>query len=544
MILAAVMVAGFPARVGPATDVGWPVYGGNLQGHRFSTLTGINAETVSGLQPAWSRVLGPPASMEGTPLIAADTMYVTTGRNQVYALDAATGDVRWSYQYPDPDQGSPCCGRDSRGVALTEDLVIMPTLDAHLIALDRRTGVVRWTAEVGPWEQNYSITSPPLYVDGLIITGMSGGESATRGFLAAYDPKTGREVWRTSTIPKKGDPAYVSWQMSGLREPLGAPTWITGTYDPESDTVYWGTGNPDPDFNPSAFSGMDLLYSDSMLALDPRSGHIKWHYKYTPRDFYDYDGVNEDVVVDLPIHGKVVKAIAHADRDGYLFVIDRTTHKPLFVDGFSDHITWATIERTTGIVHLDPRIQYAAASMQTDIPFAPATNGGKNWQPTAYDPTTHVFVIPGEEATGILHPTLTPVNPTPGAHNAGTFSTQSHMEGSLTAYDLTTGKRLWKTHTVRPQAGGLLIAGGLVFDPWIDGYLVAYDERTGNEVWRSPRIRDGGITAPPVTYSVNETQYVALEVGLGGLFQRSQVDEPYFKTIKPDSAIYVFKLPH
>jgi PQQ-dependent dehydrogenase (methanol/ethanol family) len=423
-VVAAIGVASAGTGRMPATaqSTEWPTYGNTDDGHRFSPLTGITAATVGTLKLAWSKQLGPPVSMEGTPIVKGDTMYVTTGGGALYALDARTGATKWSYTYENKDQGKPCCGKDSRGVTLVDDLVIMPTLDAHLIALDAKTGAVRWSTAVVNWALGYAITSPPVLADGLLITGMAGGEFPTRGFVAALDPKTGKEVWRTYTVPTAGDPLAATWQMADGKSPHGGPTWIPGTFDKQLDTVYWGVGNPNPDFDPSAFKGSDLLYTDSLLAIDPHTGKIKWHYKYTRRDFYDYDGVNEAVLVDLPIDGKVVKALAHADRDGFLFVLDRTNGKVVYVEPFVDKVTWAQIDRTTGAVHLNPEIQ-AAAAAGTPVAFAPVSLGGKNWQPTAYDPVKHIFVIPAQEQTGMLYPTKTPDIPDEGVANTGKFST-------------------------------------------------------------------------------------------------------------------------
>jgi len=542
--LLALASAGALRAQASAQSAEWPVYGNTEDGHRFSPLTGITAASVGSLKLAWSKQLGPPVSMEGTPIVKGDTMYVSTGGGALWALDARTGATKWSYVYENKDQGKPCCGKDSRGVTLVNDLVIMPTLDAHLIALDVKTGAVRWSTALVDWSKGYAITSPPLLADGLLITGMAGGEFPTRGFLAALDPKTGKEVWRTYTVPTLDDPLAAGWGMSPGKKPAGGPTWITGTFDKQLDTVYWGVGNPNPDFDPSAFSGLDLLYTDSMLAIDARTGKIKWHYKFTPRDFYDYDGVNEAVLVDLPMNGKIVKALAHADRDGYMFVLDRTNGKVIYIQPFVDHVTWAQIERTTGVVHLSPEIQ-AAAAAGTAVPFAPVSLGGKNWQPTAYDPVKHIYVIPAQENTGILHPSKTPDTPDEGVSNTGTFSTPAgSYAGSVVAYDLTTGQQLWKLHTVEGQAGGVMIAGGLVFDSEVQGDIQAIDEQTGKVVWTSPKMGNGGITAPPITYSVDGTQYLAVEVGEGGLWPRIAAKETYMQGIQPDSAVYVFALPH
>ncbi len=536
-----------PARAADTAAGGtgdWPTYGGNLAAHRASALDGITPATVTALVPAWHKRLGKPVSMEGTPIVRDGVMYVTTGFAHVFAFDAASGAKKWDYAYPSAMRARGCCNVNNRGVTLVGDLVVTPTFDAHLVALDAATGKVRWNTEVAPYAQSYTITSPPLLADGVLITGVGGGEYGNRGFIAGYDPRTGKQLWRTYTAPAPSSPLAKTWHLRAGTTPRGAPTWLPGTYDPELRTVYWGVGNPNPDFDPTAFAG-DALYSDCTLALDPRSGRVKWYHKYTSSDYFDYDAVSEPVLADLPMpDGTTVKAIAHADRDGYLFVLDRTNGKLVYAVPFVDRVNWAKIDRD-GTVHPNRAI-YAAARAMRPFYYTPGTEGGHNWQPVAYDAGKHVLVIPVFESSNVMNPKASPAKPTLAGFNIGgifSFKKGELLHGSIVAFDLTTGQRLWKTHFQSPPAGGLLLTGGLVFAGEPEGKLVALDEGSGKIVWSSPTL-SSSVSAPPVTYAVNGTQYVAVEAGKSGLLPIFYPTvTPWLKSVKDASDIYVWKLP-
>ncbi len=522
----------------------WLVYGRDLSGQRFSPLTQIDPSTVGGLTTAWTKTLGAPVSMEGTPIVSNGVMYVTTGKSAVFALDAKSGKTLWSYIYPLPASALPesCCNSDNRGVTLYEDEVIYGTLDAHLIALDAKTGKVRWKATVANNLDGYAITSPPLPVKNMVITGVGGGEYPTRGFIAAYDATTGKQLWKQYTIPGPDDEGYDSWKVPGTAKRGGGPTWLPGTYDPKSDTLFWGTGNPNPDFDADGTAG-SLLYTSGLLALDPSNGAKKWFYQFTPHNIWDYDGVNEPMLVDVPIHGETVPAIAHADRNGYLYLLNRESGKLIYAVPFLDKITWGKVDRTSGKITFNADIQAKAAARQPYTVF-PSVIGGKNWEPDAYDPGHHILFIPALESSITLIPDKKS-NPAPkkGAFNFGGGFTAAHFAGSLSAWDLTTGKMLWKKHFHSPAFGGALATGGgIVYVGQMEGVLQGYDELTGKLVWQKKTA--SGITAPPVSYTVDGQQYIAVEVGIGGvvpLFFMASV--PWLKTVPPASMVYTFKLP-
>jgi PQQ-dependent dehydrogenase (methanol/ethanol family) len=522
----------------------WLVYGRDLGGQRFSPAKEIDASTIGRLTTVWTKTLGPGVSMEGTPIVAGGVMFVTTGKNAVFALDAKSGKTLWSYAYPLPASALPeaCCNSDNRGVTLINDEVIFGTIDAHLVALDMKTGKVRWNVKVAHNPNGYAITSPPLPVKNMVITGVGGGEYPTRGFIAAYDAANGKQLWKQYTIPGPDDEGSDTWKIAGTATRGGGPTWLPGTYDPKSDTLYWGTGNPNPDFDALGTSG-DLLYTSGLLALDPNTGAKKWFYQFTPHNIWDYDGVNEPMLVDVPIDGATVHAIAHADRNGYLYLLNRDTGKLIYAEPFLDKVTWGKVDRTTGKITFDPAIM-AAAKARRPYTVYPSIIGGKNWEPDAYDPDHHILFIPALESSIQLIPDQkSNMAPKAGAFNFGGGFAAAHLPGSLSAWDLTSGKRLWKRHFRSPAfSGALATGGGIVFIGQMDGELQGYDELSGKLVWQKKT--PSGITAPPMSYTIDGRQYVSVEVGIGGvvpMFFMSSV--PWLKDVPKASMVYTYALP-
>jgi alcohol dehydrogenase (cytochrome c) len=528
----------------PQEPTSWLTYGRDLGASRYSPLTQIDTSNAHSLTLAWKKTLGPPITMEGTPVVNNGIEYVTTGTAAVFALDAATGKTIWSYKYNLATSSYPkaCCNVDNRGVTLSGDKVILPTLDAHLIALDAKTGKVDWITKVAEVDDAYTITSPPLPVKGLLLTGVGGGEYPTRGFIAAYSADTGKLVWKTYTIPAKGEPGYDTWQIPGGAARGGAPTWLPGTYDVSRNTVYWGTGNPNPDWDAHGTKGK-LLYSSSTIALDADTGKLKWYYQYTPHNIFDYDSVSEATLVDVPVNGVMTAALAHADRNGYLYVLNRDTGKLIYAVPFLDKITWAKVDRNTGAITLNAAIQNAAMARKPYVVY-PSIIGGKNWEPTAYDPQHHLLFIPALESSITVVPVLkTDLNPKKGAFNMGAGFGAATWKGSLSAWDLTTGKRVWKVYSSLPNFGGALVTGGgVVYNGLMNGQFSAYDEMTGAKLWSMTAA--SGINAPPMTFSAGGQQYVSIEVGLGGVFPLFFLKTaPELAKIKPASMIYTFKLP-
>ncbi len=520
----------------------WLWYGRDLSAQRYSPLAAIDKSSVSKLTLAWKRTLGPAVAMEGTPIVSNGTMYVTTGNATVWALDAVTGAKKWTYVYPLPASSLPraCCDTDNRGVTLSGNKVIVGTLDAHLVALDAATGKVLWNTTVAPTSRAYSITSPPLPIRNMVVTGAGGGEYTTRGFLAAYDVNTGKQIWRHYTIPGPGEPGYDTWKVKGVAARGGVPTWLPGTYDPKLDTIFWGTGNPNPDWDANSLAG-SLLYSSSVIAISPETGKQKWFYQFTPHDIWDFDGVSEPVLVDVPIDGTTVPALAHADRNGYLYLINRATGKLIYAVPFLDKINWGTVSRD-GKITFNPEIQ-AKANARKPYTLYPAVIGGHNWEPVAYDPMKHLLIVPAIESSIEIDPLpKSDMNPKPATFNGGAGFSKTVLGGSVIAFDLTTGKQVWKKHFHSPMTdGALTTAGGLVFIGTPEGKLVAMDEGTGDIVWSTKTA--SGLNASPVTFSEGGKQYISILSGSGGVVAKFfGASTPWLASIPKGSMAYTWVL--
>ncbi len=531
------------ANAGQESD-SWLTYGRDLSGRRYSPLKALDANTVANLSLAWTKTLGPPVSMEGTPIVAGGLEYVTTGDAALYALDAVSGKTIWSYHYPLPTAAKPraCCNVNNRGVTLIGDEVVLPTLDAHLLALDAKTGNVRWNVAVAPNEQAYSITSPPLPVKNMVVTGVGGGEYPTRGFIAAYNARTGALVWRRYTVPAAGEPGSETWKTPGAAARGGGPTWLSGSFDPKRNAIYWGVGNPNPDWDAN-FNKGDLLYTSSILALDADTGKIKWHYQTTPHNIWDYDATSIPMLVDLTIDGTPVAAIAHADRNGYLYVLNRDSGKLIYAEQYLDKVTWAKVDRTSGAITLNADMQ---AKARARLPYQtyPSILGGTNWQPPAYDAPNHVLFIPALESSSVVLPNKkSQPNPKVGALNFGGLFKDMRASGSLTAIDLTTGRTLWKKRYRAPLFSGVLAtAGGLVFVGTLEGQLEAVDSKTGKTVWHARTV--SGINAAPITFSIKGEQYVSVESGIGGVWALYflAASTPFLTKVPGGSAVYTYKI--
>jgi len=372
----------------------WLLYGGDYRNHRNSGVKSLTPASVKGLHVAWSAPTGTTGQFEASPIVYGGVMYVTTSYNRLMALDAKTGQFLWRYDVKLPDDLRLCCGPGNRGVAIGGDYVIMATLDAHLIAFDRMTGKVAWQVALADYKDGYSATSAPLIVGDLVYTGVAGGEFGAPGFVDAYDLKTGKQAWRIHTIPGEGDPATKTWAGDSWKSG-GAPAWTTGAYDAETDTLFWTVGNPSPDWNGDARAG-DNLYSDSVLALDPKTGKMKWYFQFTQHDVWDYDGNTQLFLVDTDFNGKPVKAIAQPDRNGFFYLLDRTNGKFLRATQYVEQLNWAKGVDAKGRPIVDP------ASLPQENPTAricPSNLGGMNgsWS-GAYDPQTGFVYAPSIEA--------------------------------------------------------------------------------------------------------------------------------------------------
>ncbi|MBL8446802.1 MAG: PQQ-dependent methanol/ethanol family dehydrogenase [Zoogloeaceae bacterium] len=516
-------------------------FGMGTQGQRFSSLKAINAQTVKNLVPVWSMSFGgeKQRGQESQPVVADGKMYVTASYSRLYALDAKTGKKLWKYEHRLPEGIMPCCDVINRGAALYGDLVIFGTLDAQLVALNKDTGKVVWKEKVDDYHAGYSMSAAPIIVKGMVISGVSGGEFGVEGRLEARDALTGKMKWIRPTVEGHMGYAFdadgnkVENGISGttnatwpgdLWKTGGAATWNGATYDPDTNLIFAGTGNPAP-WNSHLRPG-DNLYSSSTLAINPETGKIVWHYQNTPHDGWDFDGVNEFVSFDYkdPATGKVVKAGGKADRNGFFFVNDRTNGKLLNAFPFVSKITWAKgIDLTTGRPIYDDANRPGDPSKGADgkkgevVFAAPSFLGGKNQMQMAYNPQTGYFYVPSNEwGMDIWNE---PVSYKKGAAYLGAgFTIKALYDdyiGVMRAVDPVTGKIVWENKNYAPLWGGVLTtAGGLTFYGTPEGYLKAVDAKTGKDLWSFQT--GSGVVAPPITWEEGGEQYVAVVSGWGG----------------------------
>lgn len=540
----------------------------DYQATRFSPLDSINAGNVKGMKLAWTFALGgiegggiwPHGGLEGTPLVEDGMMYVTDGWGSVYKIDATAGagKLLWKMN-PETDKdwsgAIACCGVNNRGIALWKDKVVSHTLDGRLIITNKETGKIEWERQVADPAIGEVITAAPLIVRDMVLTGVAGAEYGIRGWLASTDLTTKKEKWRRHTIPGPGEPGHETWADSNdAWKNGGGSTWVTGSYDAETDSIIWGVGNPGPDWDPEYRPG-DNLYTNSALALDADTGKVKWHFQYTPNDPYDYDAVAEHVLVDAKVDGKNRKLALHADRNGFGYALDRTNGEFVWGTPFVKKLTWTKgLDPETGLpLDYDPKSQvqlYAPGTAPSrDNPVGvscPGNMGGKNWPPTAYNPGTNLWYIPVIESCNTM--TNEAMKPKGESFKPREFFTgggpsqHEPITGSITAINVSTGKVVGKHETKYPMLGGMLTtAGGLVFTGEPSGEFMALDATTLEKHWSIDL--NSGINAPPMTYSVDGKQYVALLVGLGGAWPKWFVDGTKgLEKLEPGSMLFVFSL--
>ncbi|MDD5295985.1 MAG: PQQ-dependent methanol/ethanol family dehydrogenase [Rhodocyclaceae bacterium] len=502
------------------------------QAQRYSPIAQINAKNVGDLVPVWSFSFGgeKQRGQESQPVIANGKMFVTASYSRIYALDTQTGKKLWKYEHRLPDGILPCCDVVNRGAALYDNLVIFETLDAQLIALNQDTGKVVWKEKMADYQAGYSATAAPLIVKGMVLTGVSGGEFGIVGKVEARDARTGKLVWTRPTVEghmgyrRDGD-KMVENGISGETNKTwpgdtwktgGAATWNNFTYNPQTNLIYAGTGNPAP-WNSHLRPG-DNLFSSSTLAIDADSGKIVWHYQTTPHDGWDFDGVNEFVTYTT----KDAKLLGgKADRNGFFFVLDARNGKLQNAFPFVNKITWATgIDLKTGrpnYVDENRPGNPAEAKTGKEVFSAPSFLGGKNQMPMAYSRKTGLFYVPANEWGMDIH--NEPVSYKKGSAFLGAgFNIKPLNDdyiGALRAVDPATGKIVWEYKNYAPLWGGVLATGGgLVFTGTPEGFLKAFDDKTGKELWKFQT--GSGIVAPPITWTENGEQYVAVVSGWGG----------------------------
>jgi len=498
-------------RRGPGDN--WLTYAGDYAAHRHSPLTQINRSNAASLVPKWVYHLENAKRLEATPLVYDGVMYVTNS-NEIYALDARTGRPLWHYKDELAKQSDV-----NRGAAILGDRVFFITSDGQLVALNRKTGGLLWQKLYVDRKKGQFATVAPFAVKDRIIVGVSGGDSGTRGFVAAYSAATGEEMWRFWTVPAKGEPGSESWGPQTL-DWGGAATWLSGTYDPELNLLYWTAGNPWPDFYGGDRHG-DNLYSDSLLALDADTGKLKWYFQFTPHDTRDWDAQAWPVLLDERIGGTVRKILLHANRNGYLYMLDRTNGKFLKAVPYVEKVNWAkgidAQGRPIPLPERDPTL--------TGQRICPSVRGASNWMSPSYSPESGLFYVPTLEQCDMY--TSSTKTPEPMKNFAGTGAESIASEAGrfyMRAFDPRTLEKKWEypmTGHADMWAGAVSTAGGVLFFGDDDGQLVALDARSGKHLWHF--YMGQLLTASPITYMVEGKQYVtiasATDVFTFGLFE-------------------------
>ncbi|HUH83685.1 MAG TPA: methanol/ethanol family PQQ-dependent dehydrogenase [Stellaceae bacterium] len=518
-------------------------YGMGYNLERYSPLTQINKENAKKLVPVWNYSYDDNRSEESQPLVYQGVIYVTTN-SATMAIDAKTGRQIWKtkVEYPPETPRIVCCGIINRGAALYDGKVFRTTLDANVIALDAKTGKEVWKQNAINFKDGYSMTVAPLIADGVVITGISGAEYGTRLFIDGWDAATGKHLWRTYTVPQKGEPGGDTWPGDTAQHG-GGSTWITGSFDPELHTVYWGIGNPGP-FNAAVRKG-DNLYTDCVLALDPKTGKIKWYYQFSPNDPFDYDSVAEMVLADIKVKGKPTKVVMDANRNGFFYVLDRTNGKLLAANAYVN-VNWAKgIDMKTGRPIETDVIAKARAGEKVDL--WPSILGGKNWEPIAFDPKRGL-AFANTLNMGMPYKAI-PADYKAGEMYLGMDLTQGWIwpkdkngkdapRGYLKAIDPLTGKAKWQAGSDMPRFSGVLAtAGGVVFSGRLTGEFEAFDSDTGKRLWSFKT--GSGIEGQPITWEQNGVQYVAVSSGIGGVYSLFSGDER-LKDIPAGGSLWVF----
>ncbi|MEX2263358.1 MAG: PQQ-dependent dehydrogenase, methanol/ethanol family [Bryobacteraceae bacterium] len=485
----------------------WLTYGKNLQGWRYSELSQIDVKNVAQLVPQWIYQTGVAGKFETSPLVFDRQMFFTGPSNHAFALDLLTGRPVWHYAKPVPKGLSLCCGQPNRGFARQGDRLYKVNLESTLVALDVKTGAVIWETPIGDTKKGYTTTVAPLVAKNLVIVGVAGAEFGVRGFIDAFHAETGKHVWRFYTVAGPEDPAGMKTWGGDSWKQGGASIWVTGTYDPELNLTYWGTGNPGPDMYGDDRPG-DNLYSCAVVALDLDTGKLKWHYQFTPHDVHDWDAIADPVLVDLNIKGAKVKGLIQANRNGFFYALDRTNGKLLAAKAYTK-VTWAD-----GIGPNGRPILIAGQDPTEDgNKSCPGLGGGHNWQATTYSPQTGMYYFPTTEGCQIYYKTKQEFMV--GAWYQGSTVSPLPTEpatGAVVAVDPATGDTKWRYLTVSPPSSGLLsTAGGLVFSGDREGYFTALDAHNGKVLWK---FQTGGpIGAPPISYSLDGRQYIAVAAG-------------------------------
>jgi len=518
-------------------------YGMGYGQQRYSPLDQIDKRNVKKLVPVWSLSLENDFGEQAQPLIRDGVMYVSDAKWTV-AIDVRTGKQLWRTAVDfDPDTPRVvCCGVSSKGVALYNGLVLRGTLDAYLVALDQKTGKEVWKTKVIEWKDGYSITSAPLVANGVLITGVSGAEFGIRGFIAGYDPATGKPLWRRYTTAAPAEKGGDTWKLEGAYKNGGGSTWITGSYDPDLDLVYWGTGNSGP-WKPN-YRGGDSLYTASVIAVHPKTGELVWHYQFTPNDMFDYDAVSELILGDLKVDGKTRRTVMQLNRNGFAYVLDRADGKLLAANPYAK-VNWAThIDMATGRPVETDVAKTLRAGGSTDL--WPSVLGSKNWEHAAFNPGTGLLYANTIHMSSSY--SLAPLEAfKPGARWMGVkdlkfgFEPKGGPRGHISAIDPVTGKTKWEVPLTDHANWSSMLATktGLLFTGRHTGEFIALDADNGEQLWQFQT--SSGINASPVTWTYKGKQYVTVLAGYGGLGKRFVGDAG--KNVPQGGAVWTFALP-
>ncbi len=487
----------------------WPTYHGNIGGNRHSPLLQINTSNVARLAAKWMFPIAGGQRLEVTPIVVDGVMYATMA-NEAYAVDAKNGREIWHYSRPlTPDVVGDAASKINRGVAVLGDKVFMLTDNAHMIALSRTGGQLLWDTEMADYKQHYGGTSAPLVVKDLVLGGTSGGDEGARGFLDAFNVNTGNRAWRFWMMPAKGEPLSETWVGRAIEH--GCVTaWLTGTYDPETDLIYWPTGNPCPDYNGDERKG-DNLYASSVVALEPATGKLRWYFQFSPHDLHDWDATETPMLVDADWHGKPRKLLLQANRNGFFYVLDRVTGEFLLGQPFAKKITWASGIDAKGRPILVPGQEPSVEGTKT----CPATSGATNWMSTAYSSATGLYYVMVRESCAIYTKSDAWWEPGKSFYGGGArLAPGEPTEKFLRAIDIQTGKIAWEIPQIGTGGswGGLIsTAGGLVFYCDDSGAFAAIDARNGKPLWNFHTNQSWH--ASPMTYMVDGKQYMAVAAG-------------------------------
>jgi alcohol dehydrogenase (cytochrome c) len=490
----------------------WLMYSSDYAGHRFSPLDQINANNAKSLVAKWVYQTAATGKFETTPLVVDGILYATGQDDRAFALDARTGRPIWMYQRQLPGDIRPCCGRVNRGLAILDDKVVLGTLDAHVIALDSKTGNVIWDASGADYTKGYSFTVAPLALKNLVIIGASGGEYGIRGFIDAYEIQTGHRKWRFYTVPGPGEPGHETWEGDSWQIG-GAPAWMTGVYDATTNQLFWPTGNPSPSNRGEGRAG-DNLYSNSLLALNPESGKLNWYFQFTKHDEHDWDATQVPILVDSGDK----HLIAQANRNGFFYVLDRASGKLLSATPYGQ-ITWSDSKDAEG----RPAAKLGSAPTAEGHTVCPGALGATNWMSPSYNRQTGLMYVTARDQCDIFSTAPQPYEAGHAYYGSAYFPSDEAEPyvGALRAIDPATGRMQWEFRHPSPTwSGTLSTAGGLVFTGDAEGNFIALDATTGKPLWHFQM--GGAVYASPMAYAVDGKEYIAIAAG---------------------SSLYVFGLP-